>query len=162
MKRGALWKNIIREIWQSIGRFLAILAIVALGVGLFAGLKVTKEAMVKTGDEYLRDNKLYDFRLISTLGLYDEDVEAFSKLSFVRDAEGAYSFDVLVEREDTSIVAAKIHSLSDRINKVELLSGRMPEKSNECLADSRWYDENQIGEVIKITDAASEDALDAL
>lgn len=162
MKRGALWKNIIREIWQSIGRFLAILAIVALGVGLFAGLKVTKEAMVKTGDEYLRDNKLYDFRLISTLGLYDEDVEAFSKLSFVRDAEGAYSFDVLVEREDASIVAAKIHSLSDRINKVELLSGRMPEKSNECLADSRWYDESQIGEVIKITDAASEDTLDAL
>ena len=53
MKRGALWKNIIREIWQSIGRFLAILAIVALGVGLFAGLKVTKEAMVKNGDKYL-------------------------------------------------------------------------------------------------------------
>lgn len=53
MKRTALIKNLMREIWSSIGRFLAILAIVALGVGLFAGLKVTKEAMVRTGDAYL-------------------------------------------------------------------------------------------------------------
>ncbi|MCR4679360.1 MAG: FtsX-like permease family protein [Lachnospiraceae bacterium] len=162
MKRTALIKNLMREIWQSIGRFLAILAIVALGVGLFAGLKVTKEAMVETGDAYFRDNGLHDFRLISTLGLYYEDVEAFKELSFVRDVEGAYSLDVLVEREDASIVVAKMHSLSERINKVELLSGRMPEKSNECLVDSRWYEESQIGETIKITDSNSEDTLDML
>ena len=152
----------MREIWSSFGRFLAILAIVALGVGLFAGLKVTRSAMIKTADDYFRDKNFYDFRLISTLGLYDEDVEAFSKVSFVRDAEGAYSLDAIVERADETITVAKVHSLSERINKVQLTSGRMPEAANECIVDSRWYEESQIGEVIKVTDSNSEDTLDLL
>ena len=46
-------KTTFREIRQSLGRYLAILAIVALGVGFFAGLKATTPAMVKTAQTYL-------------------------------------------------------------------------------------------------------------
>ena len=62
-----LTKITLREIKNSLGRYLAILIIVALGVGLFAGLKVTRDAMVDTLDEYLAERNLYDFQLISTL-----------------------------------------------------------------------------------------------
>ena len=39
-------KLTLREIRKSLGRFLAIAAIVALGVGFFCGLRLTKTAMV--------------------------------------------------------------------------------------------------------------------
>ena len=39
MVMGSAWrKNNLRELRRSLGRWLAILAIIALGIGLFAGL----------------------------------------------------------------------------------------------------------------------------
>ena len=46
-----LKKSTLREIRSSLGRYLAILAIVMLGVGFFCGLKSTKPAMVATANE---------------------------------------------------------------------------------------------------------------
>ena len=63
-----MWKSTLREIKQSLGRFMAILAIVALGVGLFSGLKVTQPAMIKTVNAYLTEKQFYDYRILSTLG----------------------------------------------------------------------------------------------
>ena len=45
----ALQKSSLREIRKSLGRYLAILAIVALGVGFFCGLRIGRAAMVGTG-----------------------------------------------------------------------------------------------------------------
>lgn len=162
MVKKALRKNTLREVRLSFGRYLAILAIVALGVGFFAGLKVTKEAMVQTGDTYFRDNSLFDFRLISTIGLVDEDVEELRELDFVTKAEGAYSTDALVVTAYGSEVVAKLLSYSDEINNIVLVDGRMPENSSECLADSKWYSSEQIGETIIISESNKEDTLDML
>ncbi len=162
MAKKALRKNSLREIKQSIGRFIAIMAIVALGVGLFSGLKVTKKAMILTEQHYYDANNFYDFRLISTLGLYDEDVEAFKALSFVKEAEGAYSLDVIIEREDNTSSVAKFHSLSDKINKSVLIRGRMPESADECLMDSKWFSEEKIGEKLRIAKSNSDSTKDML
>lgn len=162
MSKKALSKNSIREIGQSLGRFLAILSIVALGVGLFSGLKVTKDAMLITGDNYFRDNHLFDFRLISTLGLYDEDVEEFSKQPFVTQAEGSVSVDVILEKEDNTSSVAKVHEISERINKIVLVEGRMPENPNECLLDSKWFSDSKLGETFVVSDSNSEDTLEMI
>ena len=61
-------KTTLREIKGSLGRYLAIFAIVTLGIGFFAGLKMTRPAMVDTEDEYLRDQNFFDYRLLSTVG----------------------------------------------------------------------------------------------
>ena len=90
-----MWKSTTREIKQSIGRFLAILAIVALGVGLFSGLKVTQPAMVKTVNQYLTEKQFYDYRILSTLGFEQEDVDFLAKQKDVRYAEGVFNMDVL-------------------------------------------------------------------
>ncbi|MCR5585713.1 MAG: FtsX-like permease family protein, partial [Lachnospiraceae bacterium] len=162
MKRKALRKNTIREIKGSFGRYIAILAIVALGVGFFSGLKVTKEAMIATGDDYFRNNALYDFRLISTLGLSDEDAEEIKKLDFVKEAEGAYGTDALIQRGSKTVNAAKLLSISDTINKVILTEGRMPEAPNECLGDSDWFSSASIGEKITLPESNSESTLNSL
>ena len=48
-----LWRSVLRSIRGSLGRYLAILAIIALGVGFFAGLRVTEPSILKTADAYI-------------------------------------------------------------------------------------------------------------
>ena len=53
---GTMLKSALREIRQSLGRYLAILAIVGLGVGFFSGLRTSQPAMMATGIEYLEEH----------------------------------------------------------------------------------------------------------
>ena len=71
---------LLRSIRGSLGRFLAILAIVALGVGFYAGIKSSQPDMLRSADDYLHGQKMYDFRLMSSLGLVNADVAAFRRL----------------------------------------------------------------------------------
>lgn len=153
-------RTTIREIKQSLGRYLAIFAIVALGVGFFAGLKVTKEAMVHAVDQYLKEADFYDLRLLSTLGFEKEDVEAFAGESHVKAVEGAISADVLYINQEGNEAAAKVHSITEGINKLVLKAGRMPENAGECVVDSNLYTEETIGTVVTFSDNNSEDTKD--
>ena len=47
-----LLRSSLREIRRSMGRYLAILAIVGLGVGFFAGLRTCQPSMMATGVDY--------------------------------------------------------------------------------------------------------------
>ena len=71
-------KLTMRQIRSSLTRFLAIAAIVALGVGFFCGLRLTKTAMVHTLDDYAEAHRMYDFRLVSTVGFDETDAEALA------------------------------------------------------------------------------------
>ncbi len=155
-----LTKILLREIKNSLGRYLAILIIIALGTGLFAGLKVTRDAMVNTLDEYLSERNLYDYKLVSTLGYEAEDVDSLLSLGDVNAAEGSTSYDVLCSAGEMN-QAFKACSITESINKVKLLEGRMPEKSNECVADGRVYNKEDIGSTIEISEDNSKDTLDA-
>ena len=88
-------RNTFREIKKSFGRYFAILAIIALGVAFFSGLKITQSVMVHSADVYLKDLQFYDYRLVSTLGFTEENVEALAEKEDVRAAEGAISAEVL-------------------------------------------------------------------
>lgn len=140
-----LIRSLFRTIRRSIGRYLAIFAIIALGVGFFAGLRVTKEAMVRTADGYLRELRLYDYRLISTLGLTDADVTAFRELPGITAAEGAYSADLIVSSGTGAEKVFHAHSLTDGINLPDLREGRMPENAGECLLDAHYFSSDVLG-----------------
>ena len=84
-----LLKSSLREIRQSLGRYLAILAIVGLGVGFFAGLRMSQPSMEATGVAYLDRYDFHDFRLLSTLGFTQEDVDAFAEAEGIGEAWGS-------------------------------------------------------------------------
>ena len=155
----SMWKTTLREIRASLGRYLAIFAIIALGVGFFSGLKVTGPAMVKVADSFLKDHRFFDYRLISTLGLTEDDVAAISSAGSVRTAVGAYQADAVVTN-GSSESAVRFHSLSTDINTPSLTVGRLPERSGEALADARFCSESMIGQTIRLADSNSEDNLD--
>lgn len=150
-------KTTLREIRQSLGRYIAILAIIVLGVGFFAGLKITKPAMTKAADEYFRELQLFDYRLISTVGFEEEDVEAFGAAEGVRAAEGSISTDILYVDPQQNEGVLKVHLLPEEINGIKLTAGRMPEKGSECVADSKLYTEQQIGSKIRLSEENEEE-----
>ncbi|MBD5543189.1 MAG: FtsX-like permease family protein [Lachnospiraceae bacterium] len=150
-------RTTVREIKQSLGRYLAIFAIVALGVGFFAGLKVTKEAMVDAVDQYLKDADFYDLRLLSNLGFEKEDVEAFGSEENVKAVEGAIFADVLYRNREGNEAAIKVHSITENINRLVLMSGRMPENATECVVDSNLYTEGDIGTTVTFSENNLED-----
>lgn len=153
-------KTTIREIKASFGRYLAILAIVMLGVGLFAGLKITKPAMITTENAYLREQNFFDFRLLSTIGFTDDDVEKLSQMDDAADVEGTISLDALCMIKEGNEAVYKIHAVPDKINKVVLTAGRMPQAADECVLDSTQYTEEVIGSAFTVTDSNDEDTLE--
>lgn len=148
--RSMIWKSTFREIKESLGRFLAILAIVALGVGFFAGLKVTQPAMLETAQRYFDKTSLYDYRLISTVGFSEDEVETIQKQKDVRAAEGAVTFDIICESGGKERVI-KMHSITENVNRLVLVDGKLPENASECVVDSNLYDASMIGKTIKLS-----------
>ncbi len=153
-------KTTVREIKASFGRYLAILAIVMLGVGLYAGLKITKPAMIVTANTYLQEQNFFDFRLLSTIGFTDDDVEKLSHMDEVADIEGTISLDALCAIGGENEAVFKVHALPEKINQVELTAGRMPQAENECLLDSTKYTRKLIGSAFTVTDSNDEDTLE--
>lgn len=153
-------KTTIREIWGSFGRYMAIMAIVMLGVGLFTGLKATTPAMIVTENDYLQEQDFFDFRLLSTMGFDEESVDELKGFAEIADAEGAVSVDALCALEEGDEKVYKFHTVPESINRVVLTAGRMPEKADECVLDAALYDEDAIGAQITVTDSNDEDTLE--
>lgn len=154
-------KNIRRTFKHTKSRFIAIFSIIALGVGFLAGLNATPVDMKESMEAYMDDANFYDIRIVSTLGLTDDDVSALSAIDGVKDVQPAYNADLLVQTGDDTVVA-RAHSLpittgkeetekstsslstdgntatnaQDTINKLFLVEGHMPEKSGECVVEA--------------------------
>ncbi|MGI6014592.1 MAG: FtsX-like permease family protein [Oscillospiraceae bacterium] len=153
-------KTILREITGSIGRFLAILAIVALGAGFFTGLRVSTPAMLENANDYLAESKFFDFRVLSTLGFTQEDVDAFADLEGVSAANGSIYSDVLCDYPDLDEFVLKAHSITEDMNHLLLHTGRMPESANECVVDSKLFGEDAVGTTISISSNNTADTSD--
>ena len=158
--RNGMFKTTIREIKGSLGRYMAIVAIVMLGVGLFTGLKATTPAMIVTENDYLAEQDFFDFRLLSTIGFEPENVAQLAKLTEIAQAEGAISVDALCSMGEGNESVFKFHTVPEDINRLVVTAGRMPEHADECVLDAAFFHENAIGSQITVTDSNEEDTLE--
>lgn len=153
-------KLTMRQIRSSLTRFLAIAAIVALGVGFFCGLRLTKTAMVHTLDDYAEAHRMYDFRLVSTVGFDETDAEALAADARVAACEGEKSADALASVADGAAKPCRFLSLPEQIDLPGLKCGRFPQTAEECLADGLLYSEKDLGQTVVLTEENDEDTLD--
>ncbi len=175
--KSVMGKSAFREIKNSLSRWFAIMAIIALGVGFFSGLKVCKESFWLTGDIFLRDHVFFDYELLSTIGLDEESLDYIKDVDGVASAEGAYSSDALIrissdqvsspsdrgdKSENSSEIAVKLHSISDEINTLKLMAGSMPKAPNECLADNSRFSHEYIGKTVTISSSNDKNTRDML
>ncbi len=157
MKIRALTKDTYREILRSRERFISIFLITFLSVGFFVGVKATAPSMRATAENYFNSASLMDLEIISTVGFDDGDVEAIRALDGVVNVMPSYSADLIVlENAGNSVArvaALPMGSDRDGINKIKLVSGRMPENSGECIATAyRMRGKNvAIGDIIQFS-----------
>lgn len=127
-------KDFYMEIRKSLGRFLSILFIVALGVAFFSGIRASEPSMRITGDHYFDQEELMDIQALSTFGITDDDIDAIEAVEGVERVEGAYSADMLCETKKKQYVF-HVMSLPENMNHVTVSEGRLPKKIGECLVD---------------------------
>lgn len=163
MKSDAMRRNLRRSIRKSLGRYLAIVAIIALGASMFVGLLTSKGDMVVTGQKYMDDQNMFDLRLINTYGWAQKQVDAVAALPGVVDAEGVFYIDVIANMDqEESEAVYRVYSLPEKINRVVLRGGRMPETPDECLIDGYHASDRILGSTITVARTNDDNTLDAL
>ena len=164
MKRNAMRTNLRQSILKSLGRYIAIAMIIALGASIFVGLRMTKADMVATGQKYMDQQNMFDLRLVTSYGWDREQVEDVAKLEGIVDAEGLFYTDLIARRdqEDAEDAVYRFYTMPETINQLVLRAGRMPESPDECLADGYHNEESLLGTNVVISDTNEEDSLEDL
>ena len=163
MKRNAMGANLRQSILRSLGRYIAIAMIIALGSAIFVGLRMTKADMVATGQVYTDQQNMFDLRLVTSYGWDRDHVEQVAQLDGIVDAEGVFYTDLIATQGDAAEESVyRFYTLPEKINKLVLLGGRMPEAPNECLADGYRVSDDILGIQVTVSGTNSEDSLETL
>ncbi|MGO3731680.1 MAG: FtsX-like permease family protein [Vagococcus sp.] len=151
MRKKALRQSIFREIRQSKARFFSILLIILLGVCFYAGIKATGPDMIHTADAYYNENRLMDAKIMSPIGLEEEDLDLIKETKEVSQAEGGYTIDVS-EANENQVVRLMSYDMekSNALNQPRIETGRLPQKVDEIALDNRSYEleKYKIGDTI--------------
>ena len=164
----SVFKDFIREIKGSLGRFFAIMAIVAIGVAFFAGITASSNDMKHSSDSYYDEYNINDIRILSSIGLTADDMDAISKVDGVKAVYGANTQDVLVNYDGkenvahvSSVPVGKSSDDDSYINQLRIKEGRLPENDKECVV--KYEDTRksmQIGDVITFKSGTEDDISD--
>ena len=123
-----------REIKKSFKRFFSLCVLSFIGVCFFSGIKMAYPDMLESMDKYYDETNMYDFKLLSSLGLTDEDVIEVQKLSSDFKVYGLHFKDVIFNDGENSRII-KLNELSDKINDIHLIEGRLPESKDEIVVE---------------------------
>lgn len=163
MKKNILRKDFIMEIKKTMGRFVSIFFIVALGVAFYSGIRASEPSMRITADQYFDDSELMDLKVMGTMGLTKADIKAIGKVSGIEAVEGGYSKDVLCPVGDNEKVVHML-SMEKNFNQVSVVEGRLPEKAGECLVDEDFlsYTDLKVGDTVTFHSGDGEALTDSL
>jgi len=166
--RKAVFKHFIRNIKGSLGRFFAIMAIVAIGVAFFAGVTASSGDMKHSSDSYYDEYNMNDIRILSSIGFTSQDIEAVSKVSGVKAVYKTNTQDVLVDYDGRENVAhisgipvGKASDDDSYINQLRIKEGRLPQNDKECVV--KYEDTRksmQVGDVISFKSGTEDDIND--
>lgn len=171
----ALFKETLRSVKRSKARYISIIAIVALGISFFGGIKATAPDMKDTAAQYFKDNNLMDIQVISPVGFDDEDIAAIEKISGIDRVMPSRFVDGILKSDGRSIGDFDGSEMTCRafemdfeeaenfqetgkasenyMNRITLLEGQWPDSPNECVVDNSKFSASEqmaIGNKISI------------
>lgn len=159
-KKSMYWRNLWKSIFASKARFLSIFSIVFLGAAFFAGLRNTPGTMTKTMDAYLDKHNYSDLTYIASLGFSQDDIAAIKDIEGIDKIEYGYQFDALKKTHD-QLEGVKVYTSqtfdTKMINHPDLIEGRFPKQSDECVIDNELAKSGtKIGQKIDISNKQGE------
>ncbi len=143
----------LREIKNSFKRFISLLLISLLGVGVFVGIRSTPMDMMNSLDNYYDENNMYDIKVSSLTGISEEDIKSFESIKDVELVEGTKQKPVLCSYNGSNFVV-NYHEITEKIACPKLVSGEYPKEKNEIMVEKTMLDvENiKIGDMVYIDD----------
>ena len=161
-------KNIVKEFKNSFGRFLAIMAIIALGVGFLIGVTQATPDMKTSMSDYLHENAAYDVDVKATYGLTRGDINRIAALT---DDDGDEVVTEYMPVVTSSVMASidgandsavnligldfsKVKEGSDYLNKLTLIDGEWPTAADEVVVErsNNYFEDVNIGDKVVIAD----------
>ena len=141
-----------RLIKKTFGRFFLLICIVALGVSFFVGVKSSSPIMAYNVNNYNKKYNLMDYTIYSSYGFDDVDIEELKQLDYINDVEATNFVDATTLINDTNLVI-RVHALNPKINKVNVLEGKLPDKANECVIEKNtlYFRDLKIGDYIRLS-----------
>lgn len=146
----AYWKDIWRTVRNEKKRFISIAVIAALGVTMMCGLRASCVDLRYSADEFFDEQKLFDIRVVSTLGLTEDDLAALATVEGVEDVDGGYS-ETVYTLHDSVRKSIEIRTLSEKsFNEPYLVEGEFPSKENEIVITENFqiHTGNGVGDQI--------------
>jgi putative ABC transport system permease protein len=150
MRSKMLWKDAWQAITHSLGRYLAIIALIALGTFAFVGLKMTGPDMRATGNDFFTAHHLADVTVVSNYGLDAQDQHLIKQAAGVRQAEFGYFQDATVAHTKTTL---RIFSQTKKLSTSEVIKGHLPRGSQELALSYLLAKQYHLGQTIHLQDA---------
>ncbi|WP_459503464.1 ABC transporter permease [Bacillus sp. C1] len=148
-----LFLKLLRDIKQSIGQFIALVLITAVGAFFYAGLITYSDNLSAYVKSYFQEHNLSDLNVYFSQ-IPKDDVANLSKIEGINKIEGRYTFDATQTFKDYK-TSLKIHSIpvQNEINTPTMIEGSIPSKKDEILVDSRYAKEHhyRVGDQISLS-----------
>ena len=157
MNMGAYWKDILREIKKTVGRFFSLIIIALLGATAIVGIQATSIDMRAIADKTYKEENLYDIQIKSTTGFDNDDISALKGAAGVHTVMPSYAYDTFIyinngQSSSNETLTVRTYSLPGELNKIKILDGRLPQNDKECAVESDLlnYGNYKIGDTITL------------
>ena len=143
-------------------RVISLFGIVLLGVMMLTGLVSVAPDMRSAAQRYYVQQNVFDLRVLSTLGLSAQDIDAIRATEGVEAVQPVKYLDAEAQwsnRGDPAVVrfqelpADPEADTPDNLNRLILRNGRMPEAADECVVHVLGYaDAIELGTTLTVPD----------
>lgn len=155
MRKSAFYKDIGRTLKNNLSRFIAITAMAALGIGVFSGFAVGCLDTFESADHLYDKQNTYDIKIVSTLGLSDDDLLAVSKVKGVNSVFGSTSMDVKALQSNENSLLANLNTLDTKgMNEPYVLDGTLPTQPGQIAVNTKFIEDTglKVGDSIKLVE----------
>lgn len=128
-------KSVLRCFRSNLGRMIAISVIIFLGVAFVAGLGSLAPQIEKSFSDYMKDNNVPDIvaKATSADGFSAADIDSITSQDYIKSSKSFTSMDMMIDDLNTRAYIMDIND--DSINKLELVSGRLPQSLTEVVVE---------------------------
>ena len=146
----------------SMSRVISLFGIVLLGVMMLTGLVSIAPDMRSAAQRYYVQQNVFDLRVLSTLGLSEQDIDAIRATEGVEAVQPVKYLDAEAQwsnRGDPAVVrfqelpADPEADTDENMNRLLLRNGRLPEAADECVVHVLGYaDPIELGTTLTVPD----------
>ncbi|MHB8917917.1 MAG: FtsX-like permease family protein [Desulfocucumaceae bacterium] len=146
-----LLNKLRRTIWNTRGQFLAVTAVVAVGIAVYISMTTSYYNLNRTRDQFYRENNFADY-YFHVVRAPEQVARQIESLPGVAAVSGRIQKDVPLVKAGNQKATARITSYPvpiEGVNRIQLMSGRIFEKypqggGVEVLVDSRFFTANRL------------------